>query len=351
MKKHMTLSPVQIWLLVWAGLMAPVMDALPRLLLDGASRNAWISVLLGGLLALFLGCRLKPGSLPRLGESFPGKVFLTIYMVWLEGLLVLRLSSCARRLLDSGARDGSGPFFLLVAVLLLLRLNSGSLSAFGRAGQLFFAALALMAGAVLLLSLPTAKPERLLPVELPSLSPALLASGVLCWGLLPAAFLPVEREPGGKSLRWGLAGCILLTISQMIILANLGPGLAARVSAPFFALAKGAGIEGAFQRVESVVSALWLFSDLTMGGLLIFAQRRISSMVWGENREQRTGGILIVLAGLLGWILLPYIIYIDGKWISMGNLILAVLLVLILLMGGYRGKKSTDSISCRRQGK
>ncbi len=329
MKKNTPLSPAQMWMLVWAGLMAPITDALPRLLLAGAGRTAWLSVLLGGLMVLLLGRLLWTTPLPRLDRSFLGKGFLTIYIVWLEVLLALRLSSCAQRLLNSGARDGSGPFFLLVAVLLLLRLNSGSLSAFGRAGQLFFAALALMAGAVLLLSLPTAKFERLLPLEMPPLSSALLASGVLCWGLLPAAFLPVEQEHARKRIHWGVVGCALLTLAQMIILANLGPGLAARVPAPFFALAKGAGIEGAFQRVESVVSALWLFSDLTMGGLLVFAQRRVLAMAWGERQEQRKGGILIILAALLGWLILPYIGYIDGIWVSTGNLILAVLLELI----------------------
>lgn len=328
MKKQATLSPVQLWLLVWAGLMAPVTDALPRLLLDRAGRNAWLSVLLGGLAVLLPQRLLGASPLPRLGKSFPGKVLLTIYMVWMEVLLALRLSSSAQRLLNSGARDGSGPFFLLAAVLLLLRLNSGSLSAFGRAGQLFFAALALMAGAVLLLSLPTARFERLLPVELPPLSPALLASGVLCWGFLPAAFLPVERERTRRGLHWGLAGCLLLTLSQMIVLANLGPGMAAEVPSPFFALAKGAGIEGAFQRGESVVSALWLFSDLTMGGLLIFAQRNILSVVWGERQKQRACVGLILLAAAAGGLLLPYIKDMSGNWVSLGNLILSVLLVL-----------------------
>ncbi len=349
MKKRAALSPAQLRLLVWAGLMAPVTDALPRLLLDGAGRNAWISVLLGGLMILLLAWLLRDSPLPRLGASFPGKVFLTIYMVWMEGLLALRLGSCARRLLASEGRDGSGPFFLLVAALLLLRLNSGSLSAFARAGQLFFAALALMAGAVLLLSLPTARFERLLPVEMPALSPALLAAGVLGWGVIPAAFLPVDRERTGSRVRWGLVGCILLTASQMILLANLGPGLAARVPSPFFALAKGAGIEGAFQRIEGVVSALWLFSDLTMGGLLVFAQRRILSVLCGEGQEPWKGGALIALAALAGWLLLPGIESIDGVWVAVGNLVLTGLLALTAWVGLDRERKKQGKHSLRSQ--
>lgn len=335
MKKQGTLSPIQLRLLVWAGLMAPIADDLPALLLEGAGTDAWLSVLFGGLLALGLGKLMTTSPLPRLGDHFPGKVFLLIYMVWMELLLAQRLGLSVRRLLSTGSRDGSGPFFLLVAVLLLLRLNSGTLPAFARAGQVFFAALAVTAAAVLALSLPTASVERLRPVALPPVSPTLIAAGVLSWGLLPAAFLPVEGEKQKGRLAVGFTACLVLTGAQVVILANLGAGLGAKVGPAFFALAKGAGLEGAFQRIESVVSALWLFADLTMGGLLVFAQRRTIGMVVGERWEQRGGTILIIAAALLALGGL-YIDRIEGNWVPIGNLILTVILVLIIWTERYR---------------
>lgn len=335
MKKEGTLSPIQLRLLVWAGLMAPIAEDLPGLLLEGAGQNAWLSVLFGGLLALALGRLLTASPLARLGEHFPGKVLLLIYMVWMELLLALRLGLCARRLLSAGSRDGSGPFFLLVAVLLLLRLNSSTLPAFGRAGQVFFAALAVTAAAVLALSLPTASVERLRPVALPPLSPALIAAGVLSWGLLPAAFLPVEGGKHRGRLAGGLTACLVLTGAQAVMLANLGPGLGAKVGPALFALAKGAGLEGAFQRLESVVSALWLFADLTMGGLLVFAQRRVVRLTLGERWEQKGGTVLILGAALLALAGLS-IDTIENIWIPAGNLVLVFSMVIIVGVGRYR---------------
>ena len=49
---------------------------------------------------------------------------------------------------------------------------------------------------------------------------------------------------------------------------NFGPGLTARMDTPFFMMVKGIGIEGTFQRVESVIIALWVFSDLALLNLL-----------------------------------------------------------------------------------
>lgn len=335
MKQQGTLSPAQLRLLVWAGLMAPAAEDLPGLLLERAGHDAWLSVLLGSLLALVLGRLLFPSPLARLGEHFPGKVLLLIYMVWMELLLALRLGLCARRLLSAGSRDGSGPFFLLVAVLLLLRLNSGTLPAFARAGQVFLAALAVTAATVLALSLPTASLERLRPVGLPPLSPALVAAGVLSWGLLPAALLPVEGEARRGRLAGELTACLVLVGAQVVILANLGAGLSEKVGPALFALAKGAGLEGAFQRLESVVSALWLFADLTMGGLLVFAQRRVVGLTLGEKWEQRGSTALILGAALLALAGLS-IGTIENIWIPVGNLVLVLSMVILTGVEQYR---------------
>ena len=54
-----------------------------------------------------------------------------------------------------------------------------------------------------------------------------------------------------------VGGCLLLALSQFVILGSLGATLAGRLDSPFFTLAKSVGVEGAFQRVESVITALW----------------------------------------------------------------------------------------------
>ena len=328
--KQKNLSPGQLQLLVWCGLLAPAAESLPALLIPEAGQNAWFSVLLGGLLALVLGRLLRSSwdwgdpaglLLTHMGRGI-GTVLLTIYIVWIQLLLTLRLELCAQRLLTAGERDGSHGFFLLVLTLLLLRAAHTPGPGFARAGQLFFAALAGAAVLVLLLALPSARLRRLEPVCLPPLSSVLTAAGLLGWAF-PAVFLPTEEAGKGWRSRRDLLMAGLLALAQGIILANLGPGLASRAAVPFFTLAKSVGVEGAFQRGESAIAALWIFSDLVLAWLLARAQRRLLERL--THREERLSPALILCAGLWPLLGLPGLEAAE-KLVPAGNLLLGLLL-------------------------
>ena len=182
------------------------------------------------------------------------------------------------------------------------------LSAFARAGQLFFLVLAVTGGAILLLSLPQVRTVRLLPLwtgdVVPVLQSGFAAAGVLGWGSC-WAFLTEEMPSDGKgSCRRTALGCVILALTQGVILGSLGPALAGRLDSPFLALAKSVGVEGAFQRVESVVAALWVTADVTMAGLLVFALRAMASAAVPRYQEEWVGRGAVVLAAIAA-LLLP----------------------------------------------
>ena len=179
-------------------------------------------------------------------------------------------------------------------------LAGGSLAAFVRAGQLFFLVLAVTGGAILLLSLPQVRTVRLLPLwtgdVVPVLQSGFAAAGVLGWGSC-WAFLTEEMPSDGKGgCRRTALGCVILALTQGVILGSLGPALAGRLDSPFLALAKSVGVEGAFQRVESVVAALWVIADVTMACLLTFALRAMLAAAAPQRQEKWTGRIAVVLA-------------------------------------------------------
>ena len=143
----------------------------------------------------------------------------------------------------------------------------------------------------------------------------------------PAAFLPVAYEGRLYKLRRDLLAILLLALTQGVILANLGPGLVREVDVPFFALAKSVGVEGAFQRAESAVAALWIFADLVLAGLVVSAQRQLlreitchgdgivivlilcaASGAWAGVLPRHTGTALIQAGGLLPALLLSVLI-------------------------------------------
>lgn len=345
------ISRTQLMALMWAGILAPVAELLPALLLPGAGRGAWLAaalaapvVLAAGWVMGSLGGRegLARGVRALLGRWLGGAVLL-IYIVWGLLLLSLRLRLCAQRLFASGERDGAWWVFLLAAAAAVLWMGRGQLAAFARTGQLFLAALLATAGVVLLLSLFQGRPERLLPLwwedARPVIQASLSAAGVMGWGLFLPFLMGSVRDQGENKnwhwLFWGLGGTLLLAASQAVILANLGAGLAGRLENPFFALAKSVGVEGAFQRVEGVVTALWTFADLAMGGILVFALRAVTAELISPKRLGWVPWVAVLLSAT-GAVLLFPTLGAGEEWnrrlVPMGNLILGLVLPAALLL-------------------
>ena len=360
------ISRTQLMALLWAGVMAPAAELLPGLLLSGAGKGAWLAVVLAAPVVLAAGWLM--GSLAGreglarnltglLGKVLGGGVLL-LYIVWALFLLSLRLRLCAQRLLASGERDGTLCFFLLAVAAVLLWIGRGSLAAFARAGQLFLAALLSAAGAVLALSLFQARPERLLPLWWTEAGPAALAvlsaAGVMGWGLFLPFLMGQVRDQGEQKhwhwLFWGLGGTLLLAAAQAVILGNLGAALAARLNNPFFALAKSVGVEGAFQRVEGVVTALWTFADLTMGGVLIFAVRAMAAELLPEQARSWVpwGAALLGAAGALALFSGPGVAEVwNRRMVPAVNLLLGFLLPALLWMfKALVQKRPGRGISC-----
>lgn len=368
--KRGEISRTQLTALFWAGVLAPAGELLPGLLLPLTEKGSWLSVALaaplvlagGWLMGRLAGTKGVARNLMEKLGPIVGRGIILLYMVWAQVLLTWNLRASARRLLASGDRDGSLWFFLLALAGVLLWIGRGNLGAFARAGQFFLAALLAAALVVLALSVIQARPERLLPIswrEGPELARgALDAAGVVGWSLF-AAFLLEEvqdrtEKKGWHWVFWGLGGILLLATAQAIILGNLGAGLAAKLENPFFALAKSVGVEGAFQRVESIISSLWIFSDLAMGGVLIFAMRSMAAAALPQKSEVWIPWICVGFAAGASLFLSPGTALealMSGETISRGNVILGLVLpgVLCLLVKGTDSAKGR-SISCEKKG-
>ena len=310
------ISHTQLTALIWAAMLAPAAELLPAITLPAGGKGAWLApvaaiplVLLSGEL---LGRLSREGGLARglchrLGPVLGGGTLL-IYMVWALVLLALRLRLCAQRLLSTGYRDGALWYFLLAVAAVALWLGVGHLPALARTGQIFLAILLVTGGIVLLLSLGRVRPERVLPLWLEDVGPVLVsglpAAGALGWGIW-GAFLAGQLKPAEGRGRWygrfwGAGGCLLLALAQWVVLGNLGPALAGRLDDPFFALAKSVGIEGAFQRVESVIVAVWTLADLILAALLLFSLRKGAECVpLFKERDRQTAATALLLAVVL----------------------------------------------------
>lgn len=304
-KEH--ISTGQLTAAAWAAVLSPAVSVLPGLGARLAGAGGWLAPLVSLPAVLFLGRMFEKGgqSRPLLGQlGRPGEWLLTIiYIVWALLLASARLRLSGQRLLFTAQREVGLWFFLPVLAAMVLWMTWGKTGAFVRAAAVFSRILTLALAAVLGLTAFQIRPEHLWPVWtgdlLPVLRAAVPALGVLCYGVY-AVFLPVEREGDRQSWKGRAVGaCCVLAALQLSVLGNMGAALAGAVEDPFLTLSKHVGVEGAFQRVESLVSALWLLGDLALLGLLLRACCALTKNIMPGWDGKRIAAVLVGLT-LLG---------------------------------------------------
>ncbi len=353
MKKD-CISMRQLLVLLFAALLSPAIQVLPSETAAVAGAAGWLSSLVVlppalGLCWVFFRLleRFPEGSgLADVVEMTLGKVVgkgvLLIYIVWALVLLCVNTRLYGQRFLATGYRNSSLLLFVAALLAVALWIAWGRLSAFARAGEVFYLILTITLGGVLLFSLFHVEWENVFPVWLEDTVPVLWSGvpvlGVLSYGVFGAVLSGgVTRRPGDKAraMKWTAAFCLLLTALQFINLGNFGPYLIARMEQPFFMMVKGIGVQGAFQRVESVVIALWVLSDLVFIGLLTFSCCTLAKTCFGI-KEAKYAAPVVALLTLAGSILLFSDAFSLDRFansvVPAGNLLLGVVFPLVLLI-------------------
>ena len=312
------ISMRQLMVILFTALLSPAVRLLPARTAEEAGAAGWLSSLIAlpvvlalcwVMSALFRGtdAGMGLGEIAQQALSKPvGKVLTILYFVW--GLLLL----CANtrlfglRFLTTSYRNSPLAFFLVAALLLVLWLVRKPLSAFARAAEIFYLALAVCLGLTLVFGLFQVRAEHVLPVWVEDIPDAVSAArpvlAVAGYGVF-GAFLggSVTRRPTNRrrSMKWAAVFCLVLTALQLVCLGNFGPGLTARMDTPFFMMVKEIGVPGAFERVESVVIALWVLSDLALLGLLAASCCSMARTVF-EFKESRSAALPVVAVALVG---------------------------------------------------
>ena len=352
------ISARQLYGMLFTGLLSPVVRALPVLTAAVADKSAWLTgvlafpPLLGAGWAVFTLSREGKGLAGGFQQAFgraPGKAVTIIYMVWALFLLCLDGRLYAGRMVTAGYRGASPAVFLLVLLAVAVWMAGKKLCAFARASEICFLVLALILAVVVGFSLLDARPRRVLPVwtqDLPAAAAATLVPvGVLSGGVL-GGFLAGQVSPGTddarRGRRWLLGTCGVITLLQLGAVAQLGARLCARVEVPFFEMARGVGMDGAFQRIESVVVAFWMLSDFVWMGTLLFAIKAMALALAGPVWGKRAPWIGALLAFLGAVFLFPDDFAardLDAWLVPAGQLLLAFLLPLAALLSRAIRKK------------
>lgn len=283
--KRDVLSLRQLMVVLATALLAPATDLLPALTAQKTGGGGWLAAL--GALPLLLAalwaargiCR-NGGICQALGR-IPGSILAIIYLAWTLLTLALSLRLSGARLAEI---YGEGPAFACVVSLLAAAvwMGLGKTSAFARAGEIFYLALAVALAGVLLLAAFQVEGSsfRMSGSEAAALPGSSAATAGFLLNVFPAAALgrrvTVRARNGRRAVWWAVAFCIAIALLLGAVIGCLGPRLTARLPAPFLIMVQGLDIKGAFQRTEALFAALWTLSDLTLAGLLLHTWRELA---------------------------------------------------------------------------
>ena len=139
--------------------------------------------------------------------------------------------------------------------------------ALARASELFRWLLLLALAPILVLGLFELDAKSLLPVypsdALPVLKGALPALGAGAFLLVNLGFL--DRGPGEfRRGAFALRAAALMFLVVGVTLGRFGPELTGKLTYPFFALVRNTSLFGVTERIEALVTALWVFSDFVL---------------------------------------------------------------------------------------
>lgn len=323
---------------------------------------------LGPVLALPVGLCLCPvwGRLGRedlsrgLEDAFgrtPGRLTAVLYLLWGLVLLTDAARRYSERLLTVSEGEGVRWLFLLSALGVCLWLGRGRGAAFARTGRLFFLAVGVTLGAILLLALPGVNWQNLCPPT-PADWRGLPGGGALCLSLagygVYALCLPRREEDGmERTWPWAAWGCGVFAALIFIVVGAFGPALARQMGDPFLYLLEGVQVPGAFRRGEAGLIAVLALGDLVLLTLL----GRGCMALWER---------LVPIFSGLGWIPVAAAFAAAGAlsgseqaWAELmaalpgGNLILGVLLptIAILTIKVREGRKRQATFCGRKSGK
>lgn len=364
------ISVRQLLVILFTGLLSPAIRLLPAGTARIAGRAGWTATLLALPAALALcwvlsalfrrlpeGTGLAGAAVLVLGRG-AGKALTAVYLLWGLFLLVVNTRLCGLRFLSTGYRNGPLGLFLLILMAVVLWLARKGLPAFARAGEIFYLAVIAALAVTLVFALPQVEAGNWLPVwgeDLPQAGRAVKpVLGLLGYGTYGAFLMgAVTHGRGGRrrALGWTAALCLVLTALQAICLGSFGPELAARMETPFFMMAKGIGVRGAFERVEAVVVALWVLADLVFLGMLLLSCAAAARDLLGLRSLHSAAPAAALLALLGALFLFPDTFFLRELMehvVSTGNFILGFLGPALLL--GIAAARNVH-VSCGKEEK
>ncbi|MGQ7889147.1 GerAB/ArcD/ProY family transporter [Paenibacillus sp. WC2504] len=278
--------------LIWSLLVIDGCNIIPfvKTAIVEAKQDAWISIMIAGVIVILLTLALvrlslmHPGqtltnfSQKVLGAWFGRLVILPYFVAWFSiPVLILRYSG---DFIQTVLLDRS-PVWVVMLVLMVLTLycTHGGIGGIGRynevVGPLFFATTMIS----YMLNTRNLKWDRILPVFydtgwqpiLKGMVPltTLLGGESLLLLVLIAFMKDAKKAPILSAFALGITTLAFVTVALLSLLV-FGPTLAAKMQDPFFSYLRTVDIMEFIQQIDTFMFSLWMFGVTSMLSIHVF---------------------------------------------------------------------------------
>ena len=265
----------QIMALAFIGLLSPAIRAISESEIAVGEKGVYLSPIAAAvpvLLLFLLTDRLsRGGTLDELFRRVYGKaagggvtVIFVLWMIFYTGL-VLRVAG--DRLVSCVYSSSHWAIFAAVIAAVSAFAAAGRVKALTRTASLLLpVVIASLAGVFLLLTADI-KSENLLPLTAADVKPALTGSfHMISVGSLMAyyGFMPTDRQSQKRAEGIGYAAGVIAVMAAVTVtvVGILGAELASAMESPFFVVIRNVTLFNILERIEAVVVALWVVSDV-----------------------------------------------------------------------------------------
>lgn len=312
----------QILRIFFVGILSLIIKVIPRQTTELSGKGTWVAALLAVPSILFLlwilHLLLRHAKGKHLGEIYcdifgtiGGKILTAIYFLWAVMMMCIIARDYGDRFLATTYQNEVLAIFIAILLVLVFITARGSLRAFGRVGELCFTILLTVIILVILFSASKANtdlqrvvalaPEDIL-AAVPSVFPYLSMMGLATYsGFLWSSIQLGIQENRKLIIRWVFMFALLLAVLQIAILSTMGIELVPHLQFPLFYLIKNITVFGVFERLESVIIALWVATDYIFMNLLAILCVNILKFLFRLEKTKELVGplLLLVFAGSL----------------------------------------------------
>lgn len=360
------ISERQFMILIILGIVGDSILILPTVIAKSAKQDAWLSMLAAMVLGLAAGAlfaaianllhrdSLFTVLLQRLGKLAGTSVSVLLLFFYALGSFTL-LSEMSQFMTTQMMPETPINAFITIFIFVIIIAYRYGLEAFARMGELLFPVFMLLFIFLVVFLLPQVEFTNLRPVAADGFVP-------IMQGALPAftvgftemilLLMLVEHVAGNRKLTkpimagYAIGGLLLFIVVLLCVLV-LGPNLMETKYYPTFVLAQKIAIGHFLERVEAIITFLWIITVFYKTLLLYFSLTKGISQVF-RLKESRMLTIPIGMLLLVGTIastpnITVYNNLIDKyfTWFDLSIcLVLPLLLFLLLRLGRKRITKT-----------